>query len=406
VTTADVVDALNYAKAEGLEIAVRGGGHNVAGRAVSDGGVMIDLAPMKGIHVDPRARTATAQPGLLWKDFNRATQLYGLATTGGVIGTTGIAGLTLGGGLGWLMGKYGMAVDNLLAAEVVLANGEVVTASADENPDLFWAIRGGGGNFGIVTSFTYRLHPVGPVIYGGLRAYPFERAAEVLRFYRDFTTSLPDEMTMFGALTHAPDGSGMKIAGLLAGHAGTVDEGEAAFAGVDALGEAAMDAFGPLPYSMLNGLLDEGFPKGALNYWKSSFLSDLTDDAIDILVEQFAKCPSPMGNLVLEHFHGAVTRVPVDAVAYPHRMQGHNLVIIGQWLDAAETATNIAWVRETYDRLEPLFANQRYVNYMPDDETDDALASAYGPNYARLRELKRLYDPENLFHMNQNILPV
>jgi FAD/FMN-containing dehydrogenase len=367
--------------------------------------MMIDLAPMKGIHVDPVKQTAVAQPGLLWKDFNRATQFYGLATTGGIIGTTGIAGLTLGGGLGWLMGKYGMAVDNLLSAEVVLASGEVVTASADSHPDLYWAIRGGGGNFGIVTAFEYQLHPLGPAIFGGLRAYPFERGAEILRFYRDFTETLPDEMTMFAPLTHAPGGSGLKIAALVAGHSGTVEEGRAAFAAVDALGEPAMDAFGPIPYSALNGLLDDGFPRGALNYWKSSFLRELTDHTIGILVEQFARCPSIMSSVVLEHLHGQVTRIPADATAYPHRTPGHNVVIIGQWLEPSESAANIAWVKETYSRLEPHFGGNRYVNYMPADEEAGALSEAYGVNHARLREIKRRYDPENLFHLNANILP-
>jgi FAD/FMN-containing dehydrogenase len=305
---ADVVDAVKLARALSLEVSVRGGGHNVAGRATVEGGVMIDLARMKDIYVDASHRIVRAQGGVTWADLNRETQLHGLAVTGGVVSTTGIAGLTLGGGIGWLMGKYGLALDNLQSVELVSADGRVLRASAEEHPDLFWAVRGGGGNFGVVTSFKYRLFPVGPTITGGLIAYPFDSAREMLRFYRDFTASVSDECSVAATLVHAPDGSGTKLAAMVACHCGSLVEGEAAMKPLKEFGSPVIDAFGSMPYSQLNSMLDDGYPKGALNYWKSSFLARLSDDAIDTTIENFASCPTPMGQILLEHFHGAATR--------------------------------------------------------------------------------------------------
>ncbi len=404
-TTADVVDAVNYGRAAGVELTVRGGGHNVAGRAVCDGGLMIDLQPMKGIFVDPKARTARAQGGVTWGEFNRATQLHGLATTGGVIGTTGIAGLTLGGGLGWLMGKHGLCVDNLRSAEVVTAGGEVLQASAGENADLFWALRGGGGNFGVVTSFEYELHPVGPMVMGGVVAYPIEQAAEVLKFYREFTANLPDELTAFAGLLHAPDGSGARVAAILSCHCGTPEQAEADYKALRAFGTPVMDALGPIPYSALNSMLDAGFPKGARNYWKSSFVADLSDDAIGTMTEQFADVRSPMSGMLFEHFHGAVSRVPAEATAYGLRTTGYNFLAAAQWLEPADDGPNIAWARQAFQAMQPFLGAGGYVNYMGGDETSERVAEAYGPNYQRLRQVKRRYDSDNLFHMNQNILP-
>jgi FAD/FMN-containing dehydrogenase len=403
--TSDVAKAVNLGRDLGLEIAVRGGGHNVGGRATVDGGLMIDLAAMKGIHVDPKNRTTRCQGGVTWGEFNRETQLHGLATTGGAISSTGVAGLTLGGGLGWLMPKYGLALDNLISAEVVMADGKVLTASDNDNPDLFWAIRGGGGNFGVVTSFEFRLHAVGPIIYGGLVAHPFEKAREVLRFVRDFTTKLPDEIMVVGGLVHAPDGSGAKLAAIVVAHCGDLASGEKALAPIKSFGSPVMDALGPIPYAAINSMLDDGFPKGALNYWKSSFLEGLSDGAIETMISAFARCPSPMTSMLLEDFHGAVTRVPVEATAYAQRTPSLNLGVMSEWLDPSQTAANIAWTRETYDALKPFQAPRRYLNYLGDDEPDGSVAAAYGPNYRRLRELKRKFDPANLFHMNQNILP-
>jgi FAD/FMN-containing dehydrogenase len=403
---ADVVDAVNLARKLSLEVAVRGGGHNVAGRATVDGGLMIDLVPMKGIHVDPYARTVRAQGGVTWAELNRETQLHGLAVTGGVVSTTGIAGLTLGGGLGWLMGKYGLALDNLRSVELVTADGQVLRTSKDEHSDLFWAVRGGGGNFGVATSFEYQLHAVGPTITGGLVAHPFERARDVLKFFRDFTASLPDELTVVAGLIHAADGSGAKLAAMATCHCGALAAGETAVRPLKQFGPPAMDAIGPMPYSQLNGMLDAAYPKGALNYWKSSFLAQLSDDTIDTMIECFARCPTPMGQLLLEHFHGAVTRVGISGTAFPHRADGYNLVVISEWMEPANTDRCIAWARETYAAMEPFVASGRYVNYLGDDETGDPIAAAYGPNYRRLQELKTKYDPSNFFHINQNIRPL
>jgi FAD/FMN-containing dehydrogenase len=405
--TADVQAAVRFARERGLEIAVRGGGHNVAGNAVCDGGLVIDLSAMRGVHVDARARRARAQGGATWGDYNRETQLHGLASTGGVVSTTGVGGLTLGGGLGWLMGKHGMAVDSLRAAELVLATGEVVRASADEHPELFWAVRGGGGNFGVATWLEYELYPVGPAVTGGLVAHPFSAARDVLRFYRDFTASLPDELTAFAGVLHAPDGSGTKLAAIIVCHAGSLEAGAAAVAPVKRFGSPVMDVIGPMPYSAVNMLFDAGFPRGALNYWKSNFLSALGDGAIDTMIARFAAAPSPMSALLLEHFHGAATRVGPTETAFPHRTVGYNFLAVGEWMEPAATPANVAWAREAYAAMVPHFASGRYVNYLNADEVSDgsSVSAAFGPNWKRLREVKQRYDPDNAFHLNQNIKP-
>jgi FAD/FMN-containing dehydrogenase len=404
--TADIVDAVNLARKFGLEIAVRGGGHNVAGRATVDKGLMIDLAGMKGIHVDAKSRTVRAQGGVTWGEFNRETQVHGLAVTGGLISSTGIAGLTLGGGLGWLMGKHGLSLDNLVSAEVVTADGKVVTASVAENADLFWALRGGGGNFGVVASLEFRLHPVGPLVTGGLAAHPFAKSREVLQYYRGLTQSLPDEFVAFSSLGYAPDGSGAKLAALIVAHCGDLAAGEAAMKPVKAFGLPVMDVIGPIPYSTLNTMLDDGNPRGALNYWKSSFLAELSDAAIDTMIAFFDKCPAPMGALLLEHFHGAACRVAVGDTAFPHRAEGYNFLVLAQWMDPATTAACTTWARETYDAMKPFTGPGRYSNYLGDDDTADVAAATYGPNYRRLQKVKAKYDPGNIFHLNQNILPL
>jgi FAD/FMN-containing dehydrogenase len=402
--TADVVAALELAREAGLEVSIRGGGHNVAGRAVADGGLMIDLAEMKGIHVDPVARTARAQGGVNWAELNREAALHGLATTGGTISTTGIAGYTLGGGLGWLMSKYGLASDNLLSAEIVTASGDVLHASADEQPDLFWALRGGGGNFGVVTSFEYRLHPVS-TIFGGLIAHPFEAARDVLAVYRDVSGNASDDASLFAGLVHAPDGSGAKLVAVLVFHLGPPEEAEAELKPMLEFGSPLLKEVGPMPYPVMNTLLDDAYPKDALNYWKSTFVPGLEDDVVEALIGSFAEAPPPMNAIVVEHFHGEVTRVPVLDTAVPHREASYNILIPGEWMDPAETEKNIAWVRSTYSALEPLSANRRWLNYLGDDDGADAIRIAYGPNYERLVEVKRRYDPENVFHLNHNIEP-
>ena len=402
---ADIVDAVNFARQEGLEVAVRGGGHNVAGLGTVDGGIVIDLSSMSSVHVDPSARTALAEGGATWNKFNRETQLHGLATTGGVVSSTGIGGLTLGGGLGWLMGEHGLALDNLLSVNVVLADGRIVQASAEENADLFWALRGGGGNFGVAASLEYRLHEIGPVITGGLIAYPFDSAWDVLRHYRDLTASLPDEFTIFAGLVHAPDGSGTKLVAIVLCHAGPLAAGEAAVAPIKAFGTPAIDAIGPMPYTAVNAMLDEGYPRGALNHWKSRFLANLDDELLRVMIECFEACPTPMGQLLIEHFHGAVTRIGVSDTAFPHRAPSYNMLILSEWMELGDTERCVAWARNTYAAVEPFVSANRYVNYMDTDETNDAVAAAYGPNLKRLQAVKAKYDPENFFHVNQNIAP-
>lgn len=402
----DVANAIRLTQRLGLEVAVRGGGHNVAGRATIDGGVMIDLAPMKEIRVEPEKRRVHARGGVTWAELNRETQRYGLAVTGGVVSSTGIAGLTLGGGFGWLMGKHGLALDNLCSVELVTAEGKTIRTSRNEEPDLFWAVRGGGGNFGVATSFEYQLHPVGHQVTGGLIAHPFERARDVLRFYRESTASLADEHMLFGTLAHAPDGSGVKLAAMVTCHCGPLAAGETATLPLKQFGPPVVDTVGPMSYCDLNGMLDAGYPKGAFNYWKSTFLRQLSDGAIDTMIACFARCPSPMAQLLLEHVHGAATRVGVKETAFPHRAEGYNFLVLSQWIDPAMTDRCIAWARETYQQMEPFAAAGRYVNYLGDDEPDDAVSAAYGPNYQRLRQLKTKYDPKNFFRMNQNIRPL
>jgi FAD/FMN-containing dehydrogenase len=402
---ADIADAVRLGRELGLEVAVRGGGHNPAGRSTTDGGLMIDLSLMRSVHVDAARCTARAEGGVVWREFNRETQAHGLATTGGVVGSTGVAGLTLGGGLGWLMAKYGMTLDNVLGVDLVLADGTFVRASADDHQDLFWAVRGGGGNYGVAGSFEFRLHEVGPTLIGGIVAWPFEKARDVLRFYRDFTASVPDELMVVAALLTAPDGA-TKLVAIAAAHCGPAGEADAAVAPIKAFGSPVMDVLGPMPYVALNGMLDGAFPRGALNYWKSHFIDRLTDGAIDTLIGRFSSCPSPMAQILLEHFHGAATRVSSADTAYALRSEGYNSLVLAEWTDPAQTEACVRWARDSYAALQPHTGERRYLNYLDDDDsTDAALAAVYGSNLPRLRQIKRKYDPDNFFHMNLNIPP-
>ncbi len=401
---ADIADAIRFARANDLGISVRGGGHNVAGRAVADDALMIDLSPMKGIRVDPAARTVRAQGGVIWRELNRETAVHGLAVTGGAISTTGIAGLTLGGGLGWLMAKHGLAADNLLGVELVTADGDIVDVTADSDPDLFWALRGGGGNFGVAASFEYRLHPLQMVV-GGLIVHPIDAAAEMLRFYRDAAAAASDDLTVFAAVVHAPDGSGMKIAGMVVFHTGTPEEAERELAPFKSWGSPLMVEVGPMPYPAMNTILDDGYPAGSLNYWLSSFTAGIPDELIDVIVDRFQTVPSPMTAILLEQFHGAVCRVGVEETAVPHREPGWNLLIPSVWLDPADTDANIAWTRETHAALAPHLTDRRWLNYLGDDQGPDAIRGAYGPNYDRLVAVKRKHDPDNVFRHNHNIAP-
>jgi FAD/FMN-containing dehydrogenase len=402
--TADVVDAVNAARDAGLELSVRGGGHNVAGKAVTEGGLMIDLSLMKGIHVDPERRTVRAQGGVTVRELDRATGVFGLATPSGVVSSTGIAGLTLGGGLGWLMSRYGLAIDNLHSVELVLASGEVTTASEEADPDLFWAIRGGGGNFGVITSIELRAHPV-PNVLSGPVLHTVDAAPEVLSFYRDFSSDLPDELGTQAAFLHAPDGSGAKLCGVAICHCGQDPErAEADLRPLRTFGSPIVDMVQRVPYPAANTGLDWLFSPGTLSYWKSAFFSELSDEAIALLHDAFERAPTDLCALAIEDFHGAVTRVEPTATAYPHREPGHNLLLISQWTDPADTDRGIAWARTTFERLGPHMAERSYSNYLPADD-HDRVRQAYGVNYNRLVELKRRYDPDNLFHLNPNIDP-
>jgi len=403
-TASDIADVVRFARVNGLDITVRGGGHNVAGRAVADGALMIDLAEMKGIHVDPAARRVRAQGGVLWRELNRECAAHGLAVTGGAISTTGIAGLTLGGGLGWLMAKFGLAADNVTGIELVTVDGTIANVTADSDPELFWGLRGGGGNFGVAASFEYRLHPV-QMVTGGLIAHPLDDAREMLRFYRDAVASASDDLTVFAGIVHAPDGSGLKIAAMVVFHTGTPEEAERDLAPFKEWGSPLAVEVGPMPYPVMNTLLDSNYPAGTLNYWLSSFTTGLDDGLIDTALDRFASVPSPMTVILFEHFHGAVCRVGVSEAAVPHREEGWNLLLPSVWTDPADTERNIAWTRETHAALAEHLTERRWLNYLGDDQGADAIRGAYGPNYDRLVELKRRVDPENVFHGNHNIVP-
>jgi FAD/FMN-containing dehydrogenase len=361
---------------------------------------MIDLSLMRDVVVDTDARTARAGPGATWADYNDATHAHGLATTGGIVSTTGVAGLTLGGGLGWLMGAQGLAVDNLLSVELVTADGDVVTADANHEPDLFWALRGGGGNFGVATSLQFRTHPL-ETVFGGLLLYPIESAAEVADHYRTAIKGAADEFRADFGLAHGPDGS--KLAAVLVCHCGEMAEAEADLAVLRELTPAA-DSVSPIPYPAMNTLLDPMFPKGALNYWKSAFFTELSDAAMRTMVDAFEAAPSPMCGMQAELFHGAVTRIDAEATAVPHREPGFNLILVAQWMDPAETGAHISWAKEAFEALRPYMADRRYVNYLAADD-GGFVRQAYGPNYDRLVQVKRRFDPDNVFHLNFNIEP-
>ena len=392
---ADVMTAVRFARTNGVLVSVKGGGHNITGNAVCEGGLMIDLSPMKSVRVDPIKRIAQAEAGLTWGEYNRETQAFGLATTG-------IAGLTLGGGLGWLMGKHGLSCDNLLSADLVTAEGKFLTVSADEHPDLFWGLRGGGGNFGVVTSFEYQLHPVGPVL-AGMVVHPMAKAKEVLRFYRDFCRICPDEMLSAAALMTSADGA--PVAAIVAAYIGDAASGEAAMAPLRRFGAPLADTIAPTSYVQLNTLFDAAVPYGNVQrYWKSSFLKELGDDLIDLFVARSAMLLSPMSMVMLFHMHGAATRVDRNDTAFGLRQDQWDYDVISQWIDPAETAQHVQWTREFWTAVEPFSTGEVYVNHL-DAEEATRIRAAYGGHYERLVALKNKYDPTNLFRMNQNIRP-
>ncbi len=398
---ADVARGVELACSHDLPLSVRGGGHSVAGKAVCDGGLMLDLSPMKGMRVDPARRTAEAQAGLTLGEFDHETQEFGLATTLGVVSVTGIAGLTLGGGLGWLNGKHGLACDNLFSADVVTADGRLVVANEEENEDLFWGIRGGGGNFGVVTSFGYRLHPVGTVLGGGL-SYPLSEARDVLRFYHEFASAAPDELSTAASLGATPDGGG--VVGVSVCYCGAVEEGERALRPLREFGSPLADNIQPMAYTVLQSAPDPGFPPGRRHYWKSSYLKDFSDEAIEVMVGFVSEMPSPTTGVGLQQMHGAASRVDPTATAFPHRDEHYDFLILSQWADPAESERNTEWTRSFFEAMGPFFEEGVYVNNLG-DEGEDRVKAAYGANYERLLALKGKYDPANLFRLNQNIGP-
>ena len=400
---ADVAAAVRFAADQDLYPAIRAGGHNAAGLAMIEDGLVIDLTRMEGITVDGAARTATAQTGLTWGEFDRETQLLGLATTGGLVSTTGIGGLTLGGGVGWLMGRCGLVCDNTISYDVVTASGDLIRASADNHRDLFWALKGGGGNFGVVTSITYRLHPITTVI-SGMVLHPIARAREVLRMYRDFVNSgIPDELIVYAAAIATPDG--LPVIALIPAYSGDdLAEGERLLRPLREFGPPIADLVTRMPYVAMQQMIDPAAPFGLRSYWKSVFLRDLPDEAIETFVNFAECCTSPRTFAILEHAHGAVTRVSPEATAFTARSEGFDLVLISLWTNAAEDARHIDWTRRFYSSMRPWSAGSVYVNALDRDDLD-RVPEAYGKNYASLCEVKMSYDPANRFRRNHNIQP-
>jgi hypothetical protein len=398
---ADVIAAVRFAREHGVLVAIRGGGHNVGGRALCDGGLVIDLSRMKGIHVDPRAKRVRVQPGVLLGELDRETHIYGLAVPTGVVSKTGVAGLTLGGGVGWLVKKYGLTCDNVLSFDMVTAEGEVLTASADEHADLFWALRGGGGNFGVVTSFEYRLHPVRTVL-GGLLVHPRDRAAEALKFYREFTQSAPDELASYFGLLHTPDG--MPACAIVVCYCGDLADGERELAPIRAFGPPLVDAVQPIPFPIMQTIFDGAVPPGNQNYWKSAFLNALSDEAISTIVSHANQATSPLTAVLIEQYGGAAGRVGVSETAFAQRHAQYDLGILAQWTDPAESSQHIGWARGFAEAMDPFRSGDYLLNFLG-EEGDETIQAAFGVNYQRLAEVKGRYDPTNFFRVNQNIRP-
>ena len=409
---ADVISAVNFARTNSLLVAVRGVGHNVAGNSVCDGGIVIDLSCMKGMRIDPVARTVRTEPGLTWGELNHDLQTFGLAATGAFVSTTGISGLTVGGGLGWLVRKHGLALDNLLSVDIVTADGRLLTASPTQNEDLFWGLRGGGGNFGIVTSFEFKIHPAG-IVLAGLVIHPAARAKEALQFWRDYEATAPEELTAGALLFHGPTAPilpeplhGAPVVCMGGVYTGLIENGEQALRPLREFGPPTADIFQPMPYSAAQTMADFLWPPGFHNYWKSSFLADFSDGAIDTIVAFFDACPSSLTIVFVEHNgHGAMDRVGEQETAFGHRSWPYNFLVTSMWSDPADSEVNIQWTREFWEAMQPFMADAVYVNYLG-DEGEARVRAAYGPaKYERLVALKTKYDPANLFRLNQNIKP-
>ena len=410
--TADVIAAVNFARDLGLRLAIQGGGHNVAGTAVCDDGLMIDLSPMNAVRVDPDAQTARVQAGATWGDFDHEAQAFGLATTGGIMHETGVVGVTLGGGLGWLSRTYGLAHDNLRSVDVVAADGKLVHASQEEHPELFWGIRGGGGNFGVVTSLEFDLHEVGAEVLAGGLFYRYDDAPEVLRFYRDFMSEAPDEVQCYVGMQRAPpepvfpeEIHGEPIVGVHPFYSGGIEEGTEALQPLLEFGTPLADTVQPQPYTAWQRRMDtDQWTAGNRNYWKSHFFREFPDTAIETVVEHLATLPTNLTSVFIEWMEGAIADEPLDVTAFPHRDKAFSFTVAPIWTDSAKDDEYIAWAQEFHDAMEPYAANGVYVNYMDKDE-DERVSSAYGNRYEQLIELKNEWDPNNLFQTNQNIEP-
>jgi FAD/FMN-containing dehydrogenase len=401
---ADVIHGVNFARTHNFLVSVKGGAHNIPGNAVCHGGLTLDLSRLRSVVVDPGRRMARAEPGATWADFDHETQAFGLATTGGTAFDTGIAGLTLGGGLGWLAGKYGLTCDNLLAVDTVTADGQLRTASATENPELFWAVRGGGGNFGVVTAFQYQLHPVGLVLAGQV-FYPFEQAKAFLTFYRDFSRDIPDELNTIGGLATLPDVG--PVAAAMVCYNGPVTEGEKVLRPLREFGAPLRDAIRPMPYTEIQRLTGPMLQAGRRNYIKSIMVQDIGEAVIDTLVAYFARVPSPCTLLVFQQLGNAANRAGKDATAFNHRDADYELIMHAIWLDPGDDEQNRRWTRELAATILPLTGGSDYINQMGTEaeEGADRIRAAFGPNYQRLVAVKQKYDPTNLFRHNQNIKP-
>jgi FAD/FMN-containing dehydrogenase len=410
VNAGDVIAGVNFAREGDLDLAIRGGGHSVPGFGTCDGGVVIDLSRLRGVRVDPEKRTARAEGGATWGDFNAATHAFGLATTGGIVSTTGVGGLTLGGGIGYLARGFGLSCDNLVSADVVTADGKFKVASAKENEDLFWAIRGGGGNFGVVTSFEFRVHPVRD-IYGGPMFFELKYASDLMRFYREYIATAPEELGAFPAFQIAPPlpfipekRHGDTFALVVACWAGPVEEGERALKPFHDVAPVFAEHVGPMPYPALNSAFDGLYPPGLQHYWKANFVKQLTDEAIDAHVEHGSKVPAMTSTMHIYPINGACHRVSSDQTAFAYRDANFATVIAGMWPDAAQNTANIKWVRNYYDATAPHSEAGGYINFMAEDDQSRIKAN-YKGNYERLVDVKKKYDPDNLFHVNQNIKP-
>ena len=408
----DVAQTVRLAAKHALLLSVRGGGHNIAGNAVADGVLMLDLSLMRSVRVDPTARIARVEPGAKLADLDKETQFFGLATPVGINSTTGVAGLTLGGGFGWLSRKHGLTIDNLVSADVVTAAGELVRASETDHPDLFWAIRGGGGNFGVVTSFEFKLHAVGPQVIAGLIVHPFSAAKAVIAEYRRLVAKAPDELCCWFVMRKAPplpflppEVHGTEIIALAMCYAGDQAAGEKAVAPFKAIGKPIADVVGPAPFVAWQTAFDPLLSPGQRNYWKSHDFLELGDGLVDALLNAVGRLPSPQCEVFIGHMGGATNRVPAAATAYPHRDVNFIMNVHTRWSAPSEDATCIAWARGLYDAAAPFATGGVYVNFMPEDETQRVRAGAYGPNYDRLAKVKAKYDPRNLFRLNQNVPP-